>query len=306
MLQRFERPELPLTTPDRRAPAEEQPETGPRFSTRPFGALGHRFRFEVPDQEWAAYLAGALGSLASDGPAGRWSVIDHGLEATGGRYGAYRDGRRLFWCDDADDVVPLLLWWVNRTICFETDHRVMVHAAAVTAGDRALVLPAPQESGKTTLAAALVGEGFGYLTDEAAAFDPATGVVDPYPKWLSLKAGSWALFPHLRPRLPARVARFAASQWHVDPNAVRPDSVARSAEPAWLVVPRYEPGRSTDLQPMERSEALSLLAGEAFTLRRFGPAGFQVLAEVVRRSSCWRLTTGSLDDAVAAVRSITG
>jgi hypothetical protein len=61
-----------------------------------------------------------------------------------------------------------------------------VHAGAVGLGRRALVLPGPSFSGKTTLVAALVKAGATYYSDEFAVLG-ADGVVHPYPKPLSIR-----------------------------------------------------------------------------------------------------------------------
>ena len=58
------------------------------------------------------------------------------------------------------------------------------------------------ESGKTTLTTGLVRAGFCYLTDEAVSFDWETGVIEPFPKPLSIDPGSWFLFPELEPPPP--------------------------------------------------------------------------------------------------------
>jgi hypothetical protein len=60
------------------------------------------------------------------------------------------------------------------------------------------------------------------------------------------------------------------------------------------------------MEPMDRAEALTILVDEAFNLGRFGTDGFEALAGVVARSACWRLTTGDLAGAVAAIRAVTG
>lgn len=306
MPQRIQPPRLPLT--EQGTPADVRGQAG-AYRAGPFSALGHHFTIELADGAVAGYLERALASLASpEADAVPWCVLDRGAPGGAGRFrfGVFRDRERLFGCDGPDEVVALLLWWINRTVCFETHHRLMVHAAVAAVDGRAVVMPGPQESGKTTLVAALVADGFGYLTDEAAAFEPATGAIEAYPKWLSMKAGSWPLFAHLRPELAPALAPFATAQWHLDPEAIRPGAVVPAAEPAWLIAPRYQPGAATALEPMTRAEALATLAGEAFNLARVGQDGFSTLAGVVRRSRCWRLTTGDLAGAVAAVRSVTG
>lgn len=250
-----------------------------------------------------------LASLATREPARQWwSVVDRGAAPPPGghRFAVRRGDEDLSGCDRPEDLAPLLLWWVNRMACFETGHRLMVHAGVAAVDGRAVLLPAAQDAGKSTLVAGLVQAGYQYLSDEAAALDPNAGAVDAYPKWLSLDPGSWPLFPGLRPRLPADQERFATAQWHVPPDDVRAGAVVARAEPAWIVAPRYRAGAATTLEPLGRAEALSVLTSEAFNLGRFGAAGFRALADVARRCRCWRLTAGSLDEAVEAVRSVAG
>lgn len=64
--------------------------------------------------------------------------------------------------------------------------RVFVHAAVVACGDRALLLPGPSFAGKSTLAAALLDTGLGYLSDEYAVLD-AAGSVYAYPRPLTTR-----------------------------------------------------------------------------------------------------------------------
>jgi hypothetical protein len=217
-----------------------------------------------------------------------------------------RRGNRLFEVDDPADLPAMLLWWVNRVMCFETLDHVMVHAGVVaTADGRAVVLPAPQESGKTTLTAGLVRRGLRYLSDEAAALDPATGQVDPYPKALSIEEGSWAVLADLRPDLPSDLERFAARQWHVDPRWIRPDAIHEGpAAPDLIILPRYEAGAATTLEPISPAEAVAAMAEEAFVLGHHGQAGLEALGRLATSSRCYRLLNGDLDEAVDAVLSV--
>ena len=75
-------------------------------------------------------------------------------------------------------------------------------------------LTAPTGAGKTTLTAAAVDAGLGYLSDERIGID-STGMAHPYHKPLSLKRGSWPLLPHLEPDDPddhRRMPRLAPSR----------------------------------------------------------------------------------------------
>ncbi len=90
-----------------------------------------------------------------------------------------------------------------------------------------MLLVAPEDHGKTTLTAALVRDGFGYLSDEVAAIDPDSLVVRAYPKSLSLDPGSWAVHAALAPKVPVSVSAFATSQWQIPAEDIRPGSASR-------------------------------------------------------------------------------
>ena len=64
--------------------------------------------------------------------------------------------------------------------------RVAVHAGVVAFAGRAVVVPGPSHSGKSTLVQALVEAGATYLSDEFALLDEA-GRVWPYPRQLTLR-----------------------------------------------------------------------------------------------------------------------
>ena len=74
------------------------------------------------------------------------------------------------------------------------DH-IFVHAGAVAFDDHAIVIPGPTFSGKTTLVAEFVRAGALYYSDDLAALD-RDGLVHPYPKPLSVRAGGLSQTDH--------------------------------------------------------------------------------------------------------------
>ena len=82
--------------------------------------------------------------------------------------------------------------------------------------------PGASGSGKSTLTAGLARAGLGYLTDELAALDLASGQLLPYPKPITVKPGSFAVAardgpgpgPESRSRRRAP-ARWAGEEWQV-------------------------------------------------------------------------------------------
>ena len=183
---------------------------------------------------------------------------------------------------------------------------MLVHASAAEHEGRALLFPAPMESGKTTLVAGLVRAGLRYVTDEAVAIDPASLEIVPNPKPLGIDRGSWRVLGDLEPDYGDAEPYFRhGQQWQVDARSIRPDAVASRCRPSFVITPRYRPG-ATELVPVSRAEALVALADNSMNLPGHGRRGFDALAAVARQSECYRLLVGDLDDASALVTNLLG
>jgi HprK-related kinase A len=203
---------------------------------------------------------------------------------------------------------PSLEWGLNWCVGNNAHQYVAVHAAVVERGGRALMLPAPPSSGKSTLCAALVSAGWRLLSDEFALIDPSSGRLLPIPRPVSLKDASIEL---IRRRNPTAVfgpeaediegCRFV----HMRPPA---DSVRRAAEPArpgWLIVPGFVAGRSTTLERLPKARALMHVAGQSFNYNYLGPTGYTCLAALIREAECYRLEYSDLDDVLALLDRLT-
>ena len=169
---------------------------------------------------------------------------------------------------------------VNVNTIEATVGSVLIHAGAVvTPNGLGVVLPAPSGSGKSALVAGLVRAGFGYLSDEAAVFDPVSGLLHPYPTHLSLKAASRDRFPEARP-VVADIA-FSDATWHVDPDAIRQGAVAPSCEVGFVIPHRYAPGAETMLEPLTSAEACVELVQNLMLGRREVTRSLELIAGIL-------------------------
>lgn len=267
----------------------------------PFRALRYAFEVRGVDAEVIAHVGHVLGDLAAgDGGGGPRSVYDLRRGADG-HWCLVAGGVPVTRTRSAGRAVSSLLWHVNRQAVARTDDRVLLHAAVVARDGTGVVLPAAMEAGKTTLTAALVRAGYGYLSDELAAIDPDTGLVEAYPKPLSIDAGSWSVLAALRPDLPPPLVASTAAQWHVPASDVPGGRVVATVRPRLLVWPRYERGAQTRLEPLPPAMMASHLVGQAFHLGRRVARDFHVLTRLADRCPGYRLTVGSLEDARAAL-----
>jgi hypothetical protein len=262
--------------------------------TAGFEAIGMRFSVVSSKRAMLDRLRRVLGSLRTDAE----SEHEYAVEPEGIGVTLRFDREIVHEASNLDEAIAMLMWHVNREAAASRPDLLMVHSAAAVWEGQAILLPAREESGKTTLVAGLVRAGMGYLTDEAAALDLDADVVHSYPKPLTIEAGSWTALADLE---PGTDAGRMPTQWLVDPRAIRADAVADAVPVGLVVSPRYEPGAPTTLAPLRRSETIAVLVENSFNFGPFGRRGLQALADIARRSDGYRLVSGDLASAVDAV-----
>ncbi len=219
-----------------------------------------------------------------------------------GRCVLFYNGERVASGRAGRDLAGIFSWHLNQSVIESSvDRHVLLHASAAVRCGMTVILPADQESGKTTTVAGLLREGFEYVTDEAVAIRPEDCAIEPFPKSLSLDAGSWSLFPDCRPTTHTGWM----TQWQVPAKALGAGVLAGLAAPPRIIVfPRYVAGARTALEPVTRGEAVQELARMTFHFRRHPQRNLAVLRRVAARARAARLVIGSLDEAVEAVESM--
>lgn len=151
---------------------------------------------------------------------------------TDGLYVLRADGRELERTGEAERVLEVFVASAGFYVGESSRSRTFVHAGVVGWRGAAIVLPGRPETGKTTLTAALVRAGAGYLSDEYAPLDD-DGLVHPFPRRLSIRGESGA-----RPRLE-RVETLGGVQ------EKRALPVALVLLTAYTGVKRWRPRRAT-------------------------------------------------------------
>jgi len=212
------------------------------------------------------------------------------------------DGQSLFLPLPAAQAFPLLEWGMNWCVSSHCHQYLIIHAAVVERHGLALILPAPPGSGKSTLCAALVNSGWRLLSDELALIDPATGMLQPLPRPVSLKNASIDIIQSFAPKAifnPPVFETIKGTVAHMRPPA---DSVRRAnetARPRWLVLPRFVAGSATALTPLSKAQGLMQLAENAFNYSAHGRAGFLALGQLIDSVDCYRFEYSRLEEAMA-------
>jgi HprK-related kinase A len=219
------------------------------------------------------------------------------------------DGRKLFQPLPLPQALPVFEWGLNWCVSSRAHRYLMVHAAVMERNGRALILPAPPGSGKSTLTAALVGRGgWRLLSDELTLLDLDDMSVVPNPRPVSLKNQSIdvirryvpdaVLSPAVRDTVKGTVAHMRA------PAA----SVARSHEPAlpaWVIFPKYEAGAASTLAPMASATTFMELAANSFNYSVLAQRGFQALGRLIDQVQGYRFRYSDLDEALEIMSRLT-
>lgn len=280
--------------------------TGPSLVAGPFACFGQSWRIRADDPALVDLLSELFAPLRSaeteadeDGePPVDFRITvpseDHWGEV-------FRDGESIGAGRRPARVLGKLIWGINRQVIDHVTDRLVLHAAAAAdVQGRVVLLPAPMESGKTTLVTGLLDRGLHYLTDEAAAIDADLNV-HGYAKPLSIDPGSWGVLAHHRPDLGEQLNAFLDIQWQVPPH--RFTEVVPSGRLALVVFPAYVPDSPTSFERLDPVTALDLARASTF-----GPEGRPLPSDKVARLArmastvpCYHLRSGDLAEACTSV-----
>ncbi|MDO8450907.1 MAG: HprK-related kinase A [Rhodoferax sp.] len=212
------------------------------------------------------------------------------------------DGMQPFTPLAAGEAFAFLEWGLNWCVTSYCHTWITVHSAVLERHGRVLIMPAPPGSGKSTLCAALLLNGWRLLSDEMALLDPATGLVTPSPRPVSLKNQSIEIIRKLAPSVVMGPVAYDTMKGNVAHMRAPADSLRRADEaalPAWVVFPRFVADAPASLEVRCKATSFMQLAENSFNQSVHGRRGFEALSDLIGRCDCYDFSYGRLDDAIA-------
>ena len=133
-------------------------------------------------------------------------------------------------------------WGLNWCVATYQSRYLCIHAAVLEKNGLAVILPAPPGSGKSTLCAMMMLQGWRLLSDEHCMLDPETGQILPCVRPLSLKNNSLAVINRLFPgvNLYQRTeGTHKGTMAYLQPTPVSWTQRHTSATPRLVIFPKY-------------------------------------------------------------------
>lgn len=210
------------------------------------------------------------------------------------------DGARSFVPLPAQQCFTMLEWGLNWCVAAHAHQYLLIHAAVLEMNGRAVLLPAPPGSGKSTLCAGLVHRGWRLISDELALLDMDSGLVRGMARPVNLKNQSIEVIRAFEPTAEltdavpntnkGTVALMRPPGWAVE-------RVLEPARPTWIVLPRYSPGAAARFTPIEKSLTFMTVAEQSFNYDIHGERGFHALGRVVDQCRTLEFEYSALEDA---------
>jgi hypothetical protein len=261
------------------------------------------FAFDVQgDAEVGDLLADLFAALERDsGDAD--AVFSLGrADGEGTRWQVHMDGKLMMACEQRGEALHGLVVFINERVWKARDDLLSIHAAAVATNDGAVILPGDSGSGKTTLCARLLQHGAAYLSDDSVALDHA-GRVLGYPKPLGFKGATQQQFADAGLAVLEHELQLV---WQVPPSRLGATSAA-SAQPAAVVLPRFEPGASLRVEPIPPQAGAGALFRQVQNLPAFGVSeALEVIGRLVARVPSHAIVYGDAREAAPVVLGLVG
>lgn len=278
----------------------------PLSSTYAFELAGQGFVLRFSDENLKWSVIEPLLHLSADDVS---SPVTIDVFESEERYVITREKVIVAGCAFVDELAPLVAQEALHAACQGGDFLVCIHAAVHSLGKACIVLPGVGGTGKTTLSAALIKDGFRYFTDEVALLDRRTLRVVPAPVSLRVKQGSWKMVSGMFPdflTLPTHSLTDGSRLRLLPPPA---GSFQQDPEEGNVVKCLVFLSRSSEektfIRPLSRIEVFQRIQECGYSV--VGILDQRTVAQIlqwIKTVDCYEMTMNSLPEAVEIVRGL--
>ncbi len=206
-----------------------------------------------------------------------------------------------------DEQIGLGLLHAVRFLMYaEAQYDVAFHAAMVADTHHGVMLCAPRESGKSTLAAHLAAHGFVFVTDEPAFLCLDKGSISPVEMPISLKEGIWNTLVKEWPQLASAPIHVRSDGRRIKLLHPSKDCVAHTPRRlTHIVFPRYSQSAPASIEALFPLAALGFLNdGGTLLGKRSNKDKFEKFLRFILMTPAFVAHYGTLREAEQMIRDI--
>lgn len=276
----------------------------------------HCLPFSVAVYNSSRYLYDAINQLYPAGvfgPINANLVYDFDLNVKrrwAGLAGDYRVGSASehFRMAEQAHLPAIFEWAFNWSIASFQHYYLAFHAAVVQKGDLTLILPAEPGSGKSTLSALLMLQGWRLLSDESCLLDLRTGMVVPSVRPVSLKNQSLSVIRQRYPDAPLRLKidnTIKGTVGYLLPSEVSWQGYDLPCYASHIIFPRYNSTLTrTVFEAIAIEQGILGLIQNSFNYSVLGIEGFVALSRLVRGVKLMQLQYADTDEMLVLLEQL--
>ena len=229
--------------------------------------------------------------------------------------------RRWFWpqvefvCDQHRPFLPLptsqaypfLEWGMNYCIAAHCHNYLLLHAAVLAKGDKAIVLPAPPGSGKSTLTCYLAHTGWRLLSDEMAVINIDTNEVTPFIRPICLKNDAIDIVKTwFNNAVISDVAKDTkkGDVAHVRPPSQHLDTMYDTARIVGIVFPTYDSETDIAVEPLTKCDTFLETVDNDFNANVLASEGFNALTSIVEQADGFKVRYSDMQSMVSFLQQV--
>lgn len=261
-----------------------------------------RFRITSEDFAFAEVMDAVLAPLAAAcASTDRDCRID--IRGCAENYLVIRDGRAISGPENIALARYAVLQELIAGDAQQYSTSAVLHASAVSFGDRAVIIAGESGSGKSTLTGGLVYEGAGYIGDDLVPLSRDGSRIGAFPVALSVKKGAWETLQPLYPEhlwsAPLSINGYVLRYIDLTFRATAEQTFPVAA----IVFPKYRPSAQVTLERMTPEATLQHLLNSGSRTVGADPT-IEGLCRLVNTTPAYRLVHGDWRTASEALAGV--
>ena len=202
-----------------------------------------------------------------------------------------------------DEIIIPAISYILELAIRKAPYLILLHASGVTYKNSSIIFPAIGGSGKSTLCAALIQNGFGYINDDVIPVTYGSGELISIPFCLGIKQGSWSVLDKYYPGIAERYEfeRNNLKIKYLPPP--KKTEYKKTYKAHFLVIPCYKKESLCSLEKTSSINGLkAIIEGESLMKLPLTDNDIESLLRWVENLECYKLKYNNLEEAIRILK----